>query len=102
SIAVAPSAGATTLPAEPSTDNVADTMQEALERDFGLTPSGAEGLLEAQAEASEIDAEAAEAAGAHNGGSLFDTEYLELTVNVTDAQAAEQGDAGGAQPAARP
>src|SRR5699024_6667535 len=97
SIAVAPSAGATTLPAEPSTDNVADTMQEALERDFGLTPFGAEELLEAQAEASEIDAEAAEAAGDHYGGSFFDTESLELTVNVTDAQAAEQVEAAGAQ-----
>ena len=97
SIAVAPSAGATTLPAEPSTDNVADTMQEALERDFGLTPFGAEELLEAQAEASEVDAEAAEAAGDHYGGSFFDTESLELTVNVTDAQAAEQVEAAGAQ-----
>lgn len=97
SIAVAPSAGATTLPAEPSTDNVAATMQEALERDFGLTPFGAEELLDAQAEAFEIDAEATEAAGDYYGGSFFDTESLELTVNVTDAQAAEQVEATGAQ-----
>ena len=97
SIAVAPSAGATTLPAEPSTDDVAATMQEALERDFGLTPFGAEELLDAQAEAFEIDAEATEAAGDHYGGSFFDTESLELTVNVTDAQAAEQVEATGAQ-----
>lgn len=97
SIAVAPGAGATTLPAEPSTDDVSATMQEALERDFGLTPFEAEELLDAQAEAFEIDAEAADAAGDHYGGSFFDTETLELTVNVTDARAAEQVEATGAE-----
>ncbi|MBE2997641.1 S1 family peptidase [Nocardiopsis sp. HNM0947] len=99
SIAVAPSAGATTLPAEPTTDDVAATMEEALERDFGLTPFEAEELLEAQDAAIDIDAEAAEAAGDSYGGSVFDADTLELTVHVTDAAAAEQVEAAGAEAA---
>ena len=96
-IAVAPSAGASPLPAEPVTDDTATTMQEALERDFGLTPFGAEELLQAQAEAFEVDAEATEAAGDHYAGSLFDTDTHELTVLLTDAEVATAVEATGAE-----
>lgn len=96
-IAVAPSAGASALPAEPDTDNTSTTMQEALERDFGLTPFGAEELLQAQAEAFDIDAEATEAAGDAYAGSLFDTNTHELTVLLTDAEAAAAVEATGAE-----
>ncbi len=96
-IAVAPSAGASALPAEPDTDDTSTTMQEALERDFGLTPFGAEELLQAQAEAFDIDTEAREAAGDAYAGSLFDTNTHELTVLLTDAEAAAAVEATGAE-----
>ena len=96
-IAVAPSAGASALPAEPDTDDTSTTMQEALERDFGLTPFGAEELLQAQAEAFDIDTEASEAAGDAYAGSLFDTNTHELTVLLTDAEAAAAVEATGAE-----
>jgi streptogrisin C len=72
-------------------------MMEALQRDLGLTPLGAEELLSAQEAAIETDAEATQAAGEAYGGSLFDTETLELTVLVTDASAVEAVEATGAQ-----
>ena len=96
-IAVAPSAGASALPAEPDTDDTNTTMQEALERDFGLTPFGAEELLQAQADAFDIDTEASEAAGDSYAGSLFDTNTHELTVLLTDAEAAAAVEATGAE-----
>ena len=92
-----PSAGAAAVPAEPAPEGEAATMLEALERDFGLTPFGAEELLDAQAAAFEIDTEATKAAGAAYGGSLFDTETLELTVLVTDATVVDAVEATGAE-----
>ncbi|PDP87474.1 serine protease, partial [Glycomyces fuscus] len=64
---VTPGAGAATVPAEPASE--AQTMMEALQRDLGLTPLGAEELLSAQEAAIETDAEATEAAGEAYGGS---------------------------------
>jgi streptogrisin C len=92
---VTPGASAATVPAEPASE--AQTMMEALQRDLGLTPLGAEELLSAQEAAIETDAEATQAAGEAYGGSLFDTETLELTVLVTDASAVEAVEATGAQ-----
>lgn len=96
-LSVAPGASAVTVPAEPSPQGEAATMQEALERDFGLTPFEAETLLEAQQEAYGIDTAAAEAAGDAYGGSVFDTDTLELTVLVTDSAAVSDVEAAGAE-----
>ncbi len=92
---VTPGASAATVPAEPASE--AQTMMEALQRDLGLTPLGAEELLSAQEEAIETDTEATEAAGEAYGGSLFDTETFELTVLVTDASAVDAVEATGAE-----
>ena len=92
----APGASAAPVPASPGPQGEA-TMLEALARDLGLTPPGAETLLEAQEEALKTDAEAAEAAGDAYGGSLFDIETHDLTVLVTDADAAAAVEAAGAQ-----
>ncbi|MFW6640983.1 S1 family peptidase [Nocardiopsis algeriensis] len=99
SLGMTPGAYAATAPAPqtPVADDSADSMLEALERDFDLTTSEAEALLEAQEAAQEIDAEATEAAGAAYGGSLFDTTTHELTVLVTDADAASAVEAAGAE-----
>ncbi|GAB3730598.1 S1 family peptidase [Nocardiopsis nanhaiensis] len=96
-LSVAPGAGAATVPAEPTTQDGASTMEEALERDLGLTPFEAEDLLDAQQEAFGLDAEATEAAGAAYAGSVFDTETLELTVLVTDTAAVSDVEAAGAE-----
>ena len=96
-LSVAPGASAVTVPAEPSPQGEAATMQEALERDFGLTPFEAETLLGAQQEALGIDTAAAEAAGDAYGGSGFDTDTLELTVLVTDSTAVSDVEAAGAE-----
>ena len=95
-LSVAPSAGAATVPTEPIAQDDA-TMQEALERDFGLTPFEAEELLDAQAEAFGLDKAATEVAGDAYAGSVFDTDTLELTVLVTDASAVSQVEAAGAE-----
>jgi streptogrisin C len=58
----APGANAAPVPASPAPQGEA-TMLEALARDLGLTPPGAETLLEAQEEALKTDAEATQAAG---------------------------------------
>ncbi|GHC86547.1 serine protease [Nocardiopsis terrae] len=96
-LSVTPGATAATVPAEPSPQGEAATMQEALERDFGLTPFEAEDLLDAQHEASGLDETAAEAAGDAYGGSVFDTDTMELTVLVTDSSAAGAVEAAGAE-----
>ncbi|MDE3723603.1 S1 family peptidase [Nocardiopsis sp. N85] len=95
-LALAPGADAAPLPAAPGPQGEA-TMTEALARDLGLTPLGAENLLEAQEEALKIDAEATEAAGDAYGGSLYDIETHELTILVTDADAASAVEAVGAE-----
>ena len=92
-----PAAAAPAAPAPQSPDTEAATMAEALERDLGLSPSQAADLFEAQTEAFEIDAEATEAAADAYGGSLFDTDSLELTVLITDASAVDAVEATGAQ-----
>lgn len=92
-----PAAAAPVAPAPQSPDAEAVSMAEALERDLGLSPSQAADLFEAQTEAFEIDAEATEAAADAYGGSLFDTDSLELTVLVTDASAVDAVEATGAQ-----
>ncbi|MFJ9554479.1 S1 family peptidase [Nocardiopsis sp. NPDC101807] len=93
---VTPGATAAAVPAEPASGGSA-TMLEALERDLGLTPFGAEALLEAQESAFATDTEATEAAGDAYGGSLFDPETQELTVLVTDAAAVDAVEAAGAE-----
>ncbi|GHC86553.1 serine protease [Nocardiopsis terrae] len=85
------------LPQAPSPESEAVSMQEALERDLGLTPFEAEELLTAQDTASEVDEAAAEAAGDAYGGSVFDTESMELTVLVTDSTAVGAVEAAGAE-----
>lgn len=92
-----PAAAAPTAPVPQSPDAEATTMAEALQRDLGLSPSQADELLDAQAEAFEIDAAATEAAAEAYGGSIFDTEALELTVLVTDASAVDAVEAAGAR-----
>jgi streptogrisin C len=94
---VTPGATAAVVPAEPAADGGSATMLEALERDLGLTPLGAEALLEAQESAFETDTEATEAAGDAYGGSLFDPGTQELTVLVTDAAAVDAVEAAGAE-----
>ncbi|GAA0984609.1 alpha-lytic protease prodomain-containing protein [Nocardiopsis tropica] len=94
---VTPGATAAVVPAEPAASGGSATMLEALERDLGLTPLGAEALLEAQESAFETDTEATEAAGDAYGGSLFDPETQELTVLVTDAAAVAAVEAAGAE-----
>jgi len=96
-LSVAPGASAVTAPAEPSPQGEATTMQEALERDFGLTPFEADDLLEAQKEALGIDTAAAEAAGDAYAGSVFDTDTLELTVLLTDGGPVSDVEATGAE-----
>ncbi|GAB3730594.1 S1 family peptidase [Nocardiopsis nanhaiensis] len=97
-LAAAPGALAASgpLPQSPATDSDASSMEEALERDFGLTSSEADELLTAQDTASDIDEAAAEAAGGAYGGSTFDTDTLELTVLVTDPASVEAVEAVGA------
>ncbi|MBQ1080914.1 MULTISPECIES: S1 family peptidase [unclassified Nocardiopsis] len=95
-LSVAPGASAVTAPTEPAPQGEAATMQEALERDFGLTPFEAEDLLEAQNDALGIDTAAAKAAGDAYAGSVFDTDTLELTVLLTDAGAVSDVEATGA------
>ncbi|HJE61896.1 MAG TPA: S1 family peptidase, partial [Nocardiopsis listeri] len=98
SLSVAPAAGAATVPTEPVTqDDSVSTMEEALERDFGLTPFEAEELLDAQAAAFGLDEAAADAAGDAYAGSVFDTDTLELTVLVTDTSAVSDVEATGAE-----
>ncbi|MEU0241467.1 S1 family peptidase [Nocardiopsis sp. NPDC006198] len=94
---VTPGATAAVVPAEPAASGGSATMLEALERDLGLTPLGAEALLEAQESAFETDTEATEAAGDAYGGSLFDPETQELTVLVTDTAAVDAVEAAGAE-----
>ncbi|MFD6098971.1 S1 family peptidase [Nocardiopsis flavescens] len=96
-LVLAPGASAAPVPASPAPQGDDTTMIDALVRDLGLTPLGAETLIEAQEEALKTDAAAAEAAGAAYGGSLFDTETRELTVLVTDAGAASAVEATGAR-----
>ncbi|MBR8742149.1 S1 family peptidase [Nocardiopsis sp. MG754419] len=97
-LSVAPGAGAATVPTEPVTqDDSAVSMEEALERDLGLTPFEAEELLDAQAAAFGLDEAATEAAGDAYAGSIFDTETLELTVLVTDSSAVAGVEATGAE-----
>ncbi|WP_017569656.1 alpha-lytic protease prodomain-containing protein, partial [Nocardiopsis halotolerans] len=94
---VTPGVSAAAVPASPEIPDQADTMLEALERDLGLTPFGAEELLRAQEAAVETDAEATEAAGDAYGGSLFDPRTHELTVLVTDPSAVDAVEATGAE-----
>ncbi|MFD3684857.1 S1 family peptidase [Nocardiopsis sp. NPDC058631] len=94
---VAPGASAAAAPAEPTPDGEAATMLEALERDLGLTPLGAEELLDAQETAFEVESEAVQAAGDAYGGSLFDPESQKLTVLVTDTGAVDAVEATGAE-----
>ncbi|WP_150238281.1 S1 family peptidase [Nocardiopsis quinghaiensis] len=86
-VAVAP--GALAAAPERTTPTVdtpatANSLLAAMERDLGLSPHGAEELLEAQEEAFGLDRAAARAAGDAYGGSVFDTDTKELTVLVTD------------------
>ncbi|PDP86807.1 serine protease [Glycomyces fuscus] len=85
------------VPQAPVADDSAASMAEALKRDLNLSSAEAEELLSAQEAAIETDAEATEAAGEAYGGSLFDTETLELTVLVTDAAAVDAVEATGAE-----
>ncbi|WP_150254567.1 S1 family peptidase [Nocardiopsis deserti] len=85
------------VPQTPVADDSAASMAEALKRDLDLSSAEAEELLSAQEAAIETDAEATEAAGEAYGGSLFDTETLELTVLVTDASAVDAVEATGAE-----
>jgi streptogrisin C len=99
-LAAAPGALAATgpLPQSPDTDaDVATSMVEALERDLDLTSAEAQELLTAQEAAFEADEAAADAAGDAYGGSVFDTDTLDLTVLVTDAAAVEAVEATGAK-----
>ncbi|GAA1462084.1 S1 family peptidase [Nocardiopsis exhalans] len=97
-LAAAPGALAASgpLPQSPSPEADALTMEEALQRDLGLTPLEADELLTAQEAALEADEAAAEAAGEAYGGSVFDTDTLELTVLVTDDAAVSAVEAAGA------
>ncbi|MFE9243901.1 S1 family peptidase [Nocardiopsis sp. NPDC006938] len=90
-------AGTASLPQSPTPEADAVSMQEALQRDLGLTPLEADELLTAQDHAFEVDEAAAEAAGDAYGGSVFDTESLELTVLVTDPSAVDAVEATGAE-----
>ncbi|MEU3018244.1 S1 family peptidase [Nocardiopsis sp. NPDC007018] len=90
-------AGTASLPQSPTPEADAVSMQEALQRDLGLTPLEADELLTAQDQAFEVDEAAAEAAGDAYGGSVFDTESLELTVLVTDPSAVDAVEATGAE-----
>ena len=94
-----PAASAAPAPQSPDTEAQAEavTMAEALQRDLGLSSSEATELLAAQAEAFEVDEAATEAAADAYGGSLFDTDSLELTVLVTDTAAIEAVEATGAK-----
>jgi streptogrisin C len=85
------------VPQTPVADDSAASMTEALKRDLNLSSAEAAELLSAQEAAIETDAEAAEAAGEAYGGSLFDTETLELTVLVTDTAAVDAVEATGAE-----
>ena len=68
------------------TDLPADQMA-AMQEAFGLSEAGVTDLLDAQAEAAELEAELREELGADFGGAVFDTDTHELTVQVTDARA---------------
>ncbi|WP_026122329.1 S1 family peptidase [Nocardiopsis halotolerans] len=99
-LAMAPgalAAPAPTAPQSPVADDSAASMMEALQRDLDLSSLEAEELLAAQEAAIETEAEATEAAGEAYGGSLFDTDTLELTVMVTDPAAVEAVEATGAE-----
>ena len=95
--AMSPGAYAASTPQAPVADDNPATMMEALTRDLDLTQAEATDLLEAQAEALEVDAEATEAAGSAYAGSLYDIESRDLTVLVTDTAAVAAVEATGAQ-----
>ncbi|MGQ4270570.1 S1 family peptidase [Nocardiopsis changdeensis] len=72
----------------------ADTVEDALVRDLGLTAEQAHGLPRAQARAAEIDAAAADLDA--YAGSVFDVRTRVLTVHVTDGSAVAAVEALGA------
>lgn len=99
-IAAAPGALADdTERAAPTVDtpSIADTPQAAMARDLDLSPREAEQLMQAQEEAFGLDRAASKAAGKAYGGSVFDTETMELTVLLTDPGAAAAVEAAGAE-----
>ncbi|MFE3459883.1 S1 family peptidase [Nocardiopsis aegyptia] len=69
-------------------------MQEA----FGLSEAGVTDLLDAQAEAAELEAELRDELGADFGGAVFDTGTHELTVRVTDPSSGDAVREAGAVP----
>ncbi|WP_067963075.1 S1 family peptidase [Nocardiopsis trehalosi] len=94
--AVAVTTGAATAAAD-TTPEVAAEQLTALQRDLGLTEAEATDLVAQEAEARAIDADLRSALGDAFGGSRFDIATGELTVAVTDAAAADDVRAAGAE-----
>ncbi|MDA2809997.1 S1 family peptidase [Nocardiopsis sp. RSe5-2] len=77
--------------------SVAGDQLEAMQRDLGLSEAEAKELLDTEAEARDTDQALRSDLGEAFGGSWFDIESGTLTVAVTDASAADQVTAAGAE-----
>lgn len=81
--------GAAAASADTATD-VSDPAQlEAMERDLDLSEGEADQVLQQQNQAQKKEKKLREALGSDFGGAVFDTESGELTVSVTDKDAAK-------------
>lgn len=76
----------------------ADQLNEAMQRDLGLTPEQAEDFAFRQASAAAVERTLRADLGSTFGGAWFDTETMSLVVGVTDAAYAGDVHAAGAVP----
>ncbi|MDA8369563.1 MAG: S1 family peptidase [Nocardiopsaceae bacterium] len=84
--------------ASPTSSHAEDDRPAALRRDLGLTSAQAGELMDQESTARSVDRELRSTLGDAFGGSRFDTESGELTVAVTDEDAADQVREAGAEP----
>ncbi|WP_017627521.1 S1 family peptidase [Nocardiopsis chromatogenes] len=92
-----PREAATVAADSASGGSVAGDPVEAMQRDLGLSETEAQELLDAQAEAGQTHRALSSDLGEDFGGSWFDIETGTLTVAVTDAAAADEVTAAGAE-----
>ncbi|MFD0774855.1 S1 family peptidase [Streptomonospora algeriensis] len=90
-------AAATTGAAAEPAPAAAPEQLDAMQRDLGLNASEAEQLLTEENKARSLENELRSDLGSDFGGAVFDTKSGELTVSVTDAEAAETVEDAGAE-----
>ncbi|QBI56569.1 S1 family peptidase [Streptomonospora litoralis] len=89
-------AAATTAAAADPAPTAAPEQLDAMQRDLGLTESEAKQLIQQESRARSLQDELRADLGSDFGGAVFDTETGELTVSVTDADAADTVEDAGA------